>query len=153
MKKSITKFLRCGTLVSTVLLIASVLLQIFARFLLPSAPAWTEEASRLFFIYAIAFSAGLALESQDYVALDWFFEKLPPRIQKILSVIIAVSVLLLFAIITFYAIQFTILGHQEYSPGMRIRMSFVFFSMVILAGTLSYFAGLELIDNQKSSKI
>ncbi|MEM1124879.1 MAG: TRAP transporter small permease subunit, partial [Bacteroidota bacterium] len=82
MQKYFTKFLKYGTLISTYGLIGSVLLQIFARFFLTNTPAWTEEASRLFFIYAMAFAAGLALKSDEYVALDLFFEKLSPVLQK-----------------------------------------------------------------------
>jgi len=152
MKNAILKFLQFGTLLSTYGLILSVSFQIFARFFLPSAPAWTEEASRLFFIYAVGFSAGLALESQDYVSLDWFFEKLPKRVQQFLVFLVASLVFILFAMICFYAFQFVRLGHQEYSPGMKIRMSYVFFSMVILSGSLSYFAGRSILLELKKQR-
>lgn len=144
MQNVISRFLRFGTLLSTYGLIASVLLQIFARFLLPSAPSWTEEASRLFFIYAVAFSAGIALKNQEYVHLNWLFEKLPQRLQNYLLTIIASLTVILFLITAFYALQFVHMGHYERSPGMKIRMSFVFFSMFILAGSLSYFAWIDL---------
>ena len=152
MKKAITIFLKFGTLISTYGLIVSVLIQIFARFLLPNAPAWTEEAARLFFIYAVAFSAGLAVESQDYVHLDWIFDKLPKKLQAYLLVLIAILTLVLFAIMAFYAIPFILMGHQETAPGMSIRMSYVFFSMFILAGSLTYFLKLGLLQELKKSK-
>ena len=152
MKKAISQFLKYGTLISTYGLILSVLVQIYARFFLSNAPAWTEEASRLFFIYAIAFSAGLALESKEYVHLDLFFDKLSKRMQKGLLIIIAATTLTLFAIMAIYAVQFVSLGHAEYSPGMKIRMSYVFFSMVIMAGFLSYFACIALLKALKNIK-
>lgn len=153
MKKAITNFLKYGTLLSTYGLMLSVMVQIFARFFLPSAPAWTEEASRLFFIYAIAFSAGLALESKDYIHLDWLFNKLPKTTQKYLLLIISLLILGLFATIALYAIQFSLLGHQETAAGMRIRMSYAFFSIVIMASALSYFACLELVEQIKNWKL
>lgn len=139
MNKAIAAFMRWGTLWSTYGLILSVLLQIFARFFLPNTPPWTEESSRLFFIYAIAFSAGLAFESGEYVALDWFYEQMPAWLKQGLKAFIPLLCGLLFGIIAIYAVQFIQLGHAERSPGMKIRMSYVFFSLFVLAAALSYF--------------
>jgi TRAP-type C4-dicarboxylate transport system permease small subunit len=82
--------------------------------------------------------------------LDWFYEKLSQRIQKILWVIIALLVVILFGIMAFYSIQFITMGHQETAPGMKIRMSYVFFSMFILASSLTYFAILGLRQEFKN---
>ena len=73
MAKLINRSLKYGTLICTYAFIASVLIQIYARFFMESAPSWTEEASRLFFVYAIAFASGLAYRDGYYVALDFFF--------------------------------------------------------------------------------
>jgi TRAP-type C4-dicarboxylate transport system permease small subunit len=140
MEKQIGKILKYGTLISTYLLISSVLLQIFSRFLLNNTPAWTEEASRLFFIYAVSFASGIALKNNYYVHLDLFFDQFSQRTKKICLVIITSSTLLLFVIMTWYALQFVILGNNEYSPSMKIRMSLVFFSMVVMGASISYYA-------------
>lgn len=150
MKKSISRILKYGTLLSSWLLIGSVLLQIFARFFLESAPAWTEEASRLFFIYAVAFAAGLAFKDDYYVYLEVFFEKLSPRIQRTLLVAIPTFTTLLFGIMTIYAIQFIQIGWIEKSPGMKISMAIAFASMLIMSSTICYFSILELNKNRKA---
>ena len=136
----ITRFLKYGALSSTYLLVGSVLLQIFARFFLPNTPAWTEEASRLFFIYGISFAAGLALTDKYYVYLEVFFDQLPAGLKRLLSILIPVLTFLLFLCIAIYAVEFVLLGHQEKSPSMKFNMSYVFFSMIILCGSMSYFA-------------
>ena len=144
MKKKLTKILKYGTLISTYGLIVSVLLQIFATFLLTQAPAWTEEASRLFFIYAMAFAAGLALKNNYYVHLDLFFDKLNPRLQRLLLFIIPLLTFALFLLMFIFSIFFVIQGHHESSPSMGLRMSFVFFSLVIMASSLMYFSFLQM---------
>ena len=143
MKKAINRFLKYGTLISTYCLIGSVLVQIFARFFLANTPAWTEEASRLFFIYATAFAAGLALKDKAYVALDLFFEKLSPSAQKKLLIGIHVLTFILFGLMAIYTIPFIQLGLPESSPSMKISMSIAFVSMFILSSSVSYFAFLE----------
>ena len=52
LNKTIGRLLKMGTLLSTYGLLFTVLLQIICRFTPINTPPWTEEASRLFFIYA-----------------------------------------------------------------------------------------------------
>lgn len=62
--KFIAKILKFGTLFSTLGFIVSTLIQVYARFFMESAPPWTEEAARVFFIHAVSFAAGLAMRGQ-----------------------------------------------------------------------------------------
>ena len=144
MKQKISTWLKYGTLLSAYGFIGSVLLQIFARFFLANTPPWTEEVARLCFIYATAFAAGLALKQQYFVHLDVLFNKLPASLQRILLVIIPASTLFLFAILGIFAVPFVLRGYQEFSPSMQIRMAFVFFSMLVLGASMSYYAALDL---------
>ena len=140
MTRSFTRFLKYGTLLSTYALLVSVLLQIFARFFLANAPSWTEEASRLFFIYATAFASGLALKNRYYVHLEVFFNRFPVRFQRFLLMVIPLLVFALFLIISVFALQFISLGHREFSPSMKMRMSFAFLSILILGVSVSVYA-------------
>lgn len=153
MEKAISRLLKYGTLVSTYALIGSVLLQIFARFFLSNTPPWTEEASRLFFIYATAFGAGLAFKSHYYVHLDVFYNKLSSKVQKGIDVLIPILVLILFALMSIYAIGFVRLGHYEFSPSMKMRMSIAFLSMFIMGASISYYAAKDLLKALKKQAI
>ncbi|MEM9888179.1 MAG: TRAP transporter small permease [Bacteroidota bacterium] len=144
MKKQITRLLKYGTLLSTYGLLASVLLQIFARFFLPNTPPWTEEASRLFFIYAIAFSGGLAVQSKEYVALDVVYERFSTEWKRWILMAVQACTLLLFGLMAIYALKFTKLGLPETAPAMKISMSIAFFSMFVLAFFICYFTYFEL---------
>lgn len=152
MESKIENILKVGTLLSTAMLVLSVVIQIFARFFLENTPPWTEETSRLFFIYATAFAAGLALKEKYYVHLDLFFDRLPRSVQRFLRVLIPSLVLSLFALLSFFSIFFILQGHVEYSPSMKIRMSFVFASMFILGASISYYALIEIIVRVKELK-
>ena len=81
-KKTVEKALKYGTLVSSFALIFSVLLQIYARFFMSNTPAWTEETSRIFFIYTVSFASGLALKDNYFVYLDVFYEKTSTYLAK-----------------------------------------------------------------------
>lgn len=153
MEKNISRILKYGTLLSTYGLVGVVLLQIFARFFLANTPPWTEEASRLFFIYATAFASGLALKNNYYVHLDVFFNRLSIKTKQILLRVIPVIILILFTIMTVFSLQFIVLGHSEFSPSMKIRMSFVFFSIFIMSGSISYYAFLEVKKSFKNRRL
>ena len=140
MKKHINRILKYGTLLSCYCLIGSVLLQIFARFFLSDPPSWTEEASRLFFVYTMAFAAGLAMESNEYVYLDYFFDKFNPSIKKRLLIVIHVLSILLFSLMSFYSIRLVQLGIPEMAPSLKISMAIAFLSIFLLSLSLTYFS-------------
>lgn len=153
MEKYLSRILQYGTTLSTYGLIFSVCMQIFARFFLDKTPPWTEEASRMFFIYAISFAAGLALQNNLYVSLDAFFHQFPLKLQKILEPFIPSVTFILFAIFSIFSIKFVILGYSEYSPSMNIRMAYVFLSMPILGISMSFYSILatwKAINDQKT---
>lgn len=152
MDKFISSFLKKGVIISTLGLIAIVLLQIFARFFLAQAPSWTEEASRLFFIYATSFAAGLALKNNYYVHLDYFYNLFSEGVQRKLRVIIPLLTLVLFLIIAIYSIQFIYLGRLETSPSLKIRMAYIFVSVLIMSLSISYFAFKEFMNQVKNNK-
>lgn len=146
MRKGIGKILKIGTLLSTWGLIAMVLLQIVCRFSWFETPSWTEEASRILFIYAISFASGLALKSSNYyVALDAFYNMFNPKFKALLDKTIPVVIFILFAVFAFYAIRFVSLGMIEKSPSMGFNMGVAFCSMCIIGMTLCYYAWQKIV--------
>ena len=146
MLKNLNKLLSLGTLFSTIGFVGSTVIQIFARFFLASAPSWTEEASRLFFIYAMSFAAGLALRDKYYVELDYFYQKFSKKIQFIIDMLIQLCTVLLFAIMGFYSLQYIQLGSTETSPSMGIPMSFAFVSILLMSATVVVYALVEIVQ-------
>ena len=140
----IGRLLKYGTLLSTYGLVLTVLLQIFARFFLNQAPAWTEEASRLFFIYGLSFAAGLALKNQYYVHWDLMYNKLPARGKRFLDIGIPLLIFLLFGTMAAFSIPLMIQGFAETSPSMRMNMAFAFFSMFLMSAGICFYASMDL---------
>jgi len=147
-----SKLLGLGTLLSAVGFIGSTVIQIFARFFLESAPPWTEEASRLFFIYTMSFAAGLALRDKYYVELDVFYRKFSKRMKYITDLFIQICTVLLFAIMGLYSLQYVKLGSTETSPSLQIPMSFAFLSILFMSITVVLYAILEINQLNKKRK-
>lgn len=148
-KKTLEKILKVGTIGCIILLIASVLLQIFARFFLEQAPSWTEEVSRLFFIFSVACAAPLALKSNYYIHLDIFYNLMKPKLQKKVEFLVLVFTFLLFLVLSIAAVTFVEMGFDEKSPSMGIKMGIAFFSMLVLGVTMCFFISLKLLKHIK----
>ena len=144
--------MKLGTLLSTVGFIGSTVIQIFARFFLANAPSWTEEASRLFFIYAMSFAAGLALRDRYFVELDVLYRKLPSKAKFVVDIMIQLCTVFLFAVMGIYAVEYIQLGRVETSPSLRLPMSFAFISILIMACTVVFYAIQELKQIIKNKK-
>lgn len=152
MGKLLIRIQKIGVLWSTLGLILVVVLQIFARFFLEKAPPWTEELSRIFFIYSVAFAAGLALKDNYFVHLDYFFEKFSkPWKQRILLLIPLLSTGL-FILMIIGALSVVELGQYEWAASLPIRMSWVFLSILILALFLLYHSAVQFIALFNSQK-
>jgi|AntRauTorckE5430_2_1112549.scaffolds.fasta_scaffold00729_5 TRAP-type C4-dicarboxylate transport system permease small subunit len=132
--------MKWGTLLSTLGFVACILIQIFARLFLPTAPSWTEEAARLFFVIAIGCSAGLALRSGEYVNFDFFYRRMSDGWQRRVAFSIDLLTAILFALFTVYAVQFTIMGWAESSPSLKFPMAIPFAGMLILGFSLLVYA-------------
>lgn len=154
MRKGIGRILKIGTLLSTWGLIAMVLLQIICRFSWFETPSWTEEASRILFIYAISFASGLALKSSNYyVALDAFYNMFNSKIKLVLDRSIPIVIFLLFAVFAFYSIRFISLGMIEKSPSMGFNMGVSFCSMFIIGATLCYYSWHKIVKAFKRKNL
>ncbi|TYA71633.1 TRAP transporter small permease [Seonamhaeicola marinus] len=151
-KKGIGKFLKYGTLVSSFCFIAVTMAQVYARFFMESAPSWTEEAARFFFIYAMSFAAGLAMKGNYYVKFDVVYNKLNNKQKQILDALVSFFTILLFLILTCYAISFVNVGITERSPSVGFSMSIAFGSIVVMGLFISIYAIWDVIKAFKKLK-
>lgn len=132
--------MKWGTLVSTIGFVACILIQIYARLFLETAPSWTEEAARLFFVIAIGFSAGLALRSGEYVSFDFFYQRMGERWRRRVALAIDLLTVAIFLLFTIYAVEFAVMGWAERSPSLKFPMAIPFAGMFILGLSVLVYA-------------
>ena len=136
----LSKILKYGTLLTSLGFVMTVSLQIFARFFLSDVPPWTEEASRILFIYAIAFSSGLAYRGNYFVFLEAFYASFSDILKKKIDLISPILSLVLFGFCGFYSLSMLEMGLDEYSPTLHILMIIPFLSILILSLSISYYS-------------
>ncbi len=139
-KNYIDKTVETGVLISISGMIVSVVIQVFTRFFMDSAPPWTEETARMFFVFSVAFGAGLALRDHQYIQLEFFLNKFSLRTKNIIMLIIHGIIMLFGLLISIYAIDFIKLGSTETSPTLQIKMDYIFSSMLVLGSLIVYYS-------------
>jgi len=145
--KTIEKVLKLGTLFSSAGFICSVIIQIYARFLMESAPSWTEEASRFFFVFTMSFAAGLAMKDKEYVQLDLIYNKLSEGAKKRLDISIAIFIGILMIVMGAYAVDYIILGWPEKSPSLGYPMALAFTSIFVMSISIGIYVCHDLINS------
>ena len=72
------------------LMVLSILLQVFFRYVLGSPLAWSEEAARFCMLWMTGFMAPLAYRQGGFVAIDMLVQMLPRRVAEILSFLLLI---------------------------------------------------------------
>lgn len=150
LKKRVGQFLKYGTLISTIGFIGATLIQIYARFFMESAPSWTEEAARFFFIYATSFAAGLAMKSNYYVYFEVMFNKLGVKLQRFLKLLVSFCTVILFLVVVVFGIQFLDAGLDENSPSLELPMAIAFFSIILMGVSIIFYATVDFFKILKN---
>lgn len=129
-----------------VILMGSVLLQVFSRTFLSTAPVWTEELTRFCLIFMAALGAGLALRSGDMVNVDLVCESLPGRAPFALRLISALITAGFALVLLPAAWAYTAIGMRQTAPSLGWRMDFIHASMIVLFVILALWALLRAFD-------
>ena len=144
LKLIMDKILETGAFLSFLGMITVVTIQVFARYALPKAPPWTEEAARIFFVYTVSFAAGLAVKLDAFVYVDTFVNMLSTTKRSILKLCMYVIIALFMGLVAFQSTTYIKVGMIQSSPAMRIPMSYVFASTFIGPFFIGLYSLIEL---------
>lgn len=133
-------------------MIIIVTLQVYSRFFLEVTPHWTEEAARIFFVWAVAFGTGIGIRNGDFIRLDLAEKYLSPRANRVLELSTHLITLVFSLILMVQSWHFVRLGMDERSPALEVPMGFVFLSISITGLAIFVFTLDSLLRSFKKSK-
>jgi len=107
---------------------ASVLIQIFFRYVLKSPLTWTEEASRYSFIWIVLLGAAFAVRRREHVVMDVLVKQFSAALQKQISLILNVIILISLIYLLPISWKFFWFMKNVSAPTMKISWGFLFFS-------------------------
>lgn len=74
-------------------MIAATLGQVLFRYFLQISVPWTEEAARALFVMANLTGIAIAYREREHIIVDFLFTRLPPKLQRGLSVLFSLMTL------------------------------------------------------------
>lgn len=138
----------CAVTCFTALMAIVIIQVVFRVFPFASAPSWTEEASRFLLIFAVTFSAPLAIKDDAYVRVDLLLNRLSFKARRIIDIAIYALLFIFFGLLIYYAYLFAQNGIQT-SPALRIPMYIPYGSTVIMMILLSFYSLSKIITIYK----
>ena len=140
-----------GIVVITMMLIVlSVFVQIFFRYVLGSPLVWTEEFAKFMFPWLVFSGAALTSRIQGHIRVDYFADRLPKRVRSITDKFVTVGTLIFCVLVVVYAVPLAESQKGMKSTAMEIPLNYYTLSIVVgLLGIILYILGGRLGKDKK----
>ena len=107
-----------------------VFAQVVFRLTAGSLP-WSEELARYLMIYAVYVGASIGVKKCTHISVEFVMSRCPSGAQNAVEIIVDILMMVAFVILCYYGMKIVTLTMMQKSPAMRIKMGYVYFSMVL----------------------
>ena len=114
-----------------------VVFDVFFRSVLQIPIVWLNEGSVYLFMWMAFISGGLAFFYDTHYKLNLFSEKFEKKIDFLLTILEAISVMVFAGILIWQGIQFVLYSTMKYSPALGMNMGFIT-SVLPLCGIICF---------------
>lgn len=111
-----------------------VFAEVIFRYALHLPLFWTEEFARYCLVWSSLLGAGVALKRGEHIAVTFFADKLPKRIQLWTALFVQIFIAALVGVIFWGGLYLVIITRHQLSPALRIPMSWPY--MAVPVGSL-----------------
>lgn len=105
--------------------------QVFGRYALGRAPAWTEEVARMLLAWMAMLGAGACLRNGGHVAVGALVNVVPPRARAVLLAIRDAAVMATAGMLVWAGARYALLNADQESAALEISMSIPYSAMAI----------------------
>ena len=126
------------------LMVATILLQVFMRYVVGSALPWPEELARAFMIWMMALVAGSGYRWGAFVSIDLVGERLPRMLSRALELMLLVLALVLMVQLFVLALEFFERGFRTRAASFKLSRAWIYLAMPVCFGTM-ILVNLELL--------
>ena len=125
---------------------ATMIVQIFARFVLRVSIPWTEEMSRIIFLYVVFIGAGVATKKRSHLVIDTLSSRVPKWGKKAFDIFILLFSLIVTAVFLIGSFQMVAASTNRYFASMHtLPMSWMYLAPAIGFSLIFFYLILELI--------
>lgn len=148
-KNGIDRFLLGLSVTLLVAMVVIIIYQVFFRELLNYTPSWSEELSRLLFVWVSFLGIAYGFKEKLHIAVGLIVNALPKNVQTIFDYLTKFLIIGFGIILMIYGWKFMVLMGQSNLPGLGIPSS-VLYAVVPLAGLFITVNGIDLLFEKES---
>ncbi|MCM3762251.1 TRAP transporter small permease [Alkalihalobacillus oceani] len=122
-----------NTLVATMLflILIVVIAQVYARFVTGNSITWAGELSRFLAVWLIFLGSAIALRRNLHIQVDNLYNNVSEKLGLVLYVLRGLIILAFLAVIFVGSLEMLEIVSMQTSPGLGIRMNFVYIVMPV----------------------
>lgn len=121
-------------MLSLMVVVGTVVAQVFFRYVLHDPLVGSEDFAKLFFVWMVFLGTAVVTRDRMHIQVDYFVEKLPPKARRIVDLSMQLLILALFLIIFKYALDFIAVQKGMRSVGLDIPLTA--YSSAVIFGSL-----------------
>lgn len=119
-------FLGIALAVMTVVVFAQVIFRMIGA----SLP-WSEEFARYTMVFLTYIGASVGVKYKSHISVEAVIDTLPPKLQAMAEVLIDILLMAAAYILIRYGMKVVGITMKQRSPAMKVRMGYMYFSLVI----------------------
>lgn len=149
--KVVDKVLSTITTLLYIAMIVVVLLQIVGRYTPSITISWSEELTRLLFVYIVCLGAPLSIRYEEFADVDLIISEVAAKKKRILYIVIYALMVIFCGVMSISGLKFAEIGGKSISPAMKLPMVIHYSSIPItgfLCGIYSLLQLYGIIRNQ-----
>jgi len=127
-------------------LVASLVYQVFGRYVLNHAPSWTEELSRFLMVYITMLGSSAIIRREGHIAVNVLVDALPEPLRQGVLWIRDAIVLSAAGFLMWYGYGFALIGARRASPALEISMYWPILAIPISGALIAFFLILGRLD-------
>jgi len=123
-----------------IILVISLFLQVFTRYILKMPIFWTDELSRYMFIWIIFLGSGIAFSKDSHIRVRLLIKKLPQKFKMLQEIIIKVLLICYLILVTVKGFELIQFVKRQTTPALEISRAYPY--SAVLVGSIIMILGL-----------
>lgn len=116
-----------------VMIACVMMLQIIMRYVFKASLSWAEEFTRYCFVWSVFLSISFSIKKGSMLKIDAVTSLMPKIVQKILSIVVEIIVLIFLGVLLFNAqdVIKSLIKSGQTSPAMELPMYYVYSASIV----------------------
>jgi TRAP-type C4-dicarboxylate transport system permease small subunit len=119
---------------------------VFARYALDIGLAWSDEASRLLFIWTVFVGYAVGVRHRAHIGVDFVIDRMSPRMRHVVETIQDIAILVFSVLFTWQSYVTVKFSFLQRMPGLDVSIAWLYFAVLVAGVLMTIYAIFNLLD-------